>query len=162
MKSAIGNALLTNLVIIFVSLVILFFVGILAYSKAYKVKNRIIYAIEESGNYDSSTINDIEVDLKNIGYQSGYDESRCNAQLNKLSNDKLLYKLVTSSANNSYRYCVFEVCKKDKDSSSCKEGEQERYYRVTTYVHFEFPVIGTVLNIPVSGETKILGREYDY
>ena len=42
MKDAVGGSLLLNLVIIFTSIVILLFVGVLAYAKAYKVKNKII------------------------------------------------------------------------------------------------------------------------
>ena len=39
--------MLLNLVVIFSGLVIVFFIGILSYSKAYRVKNRIVELIEK-------------------------------------------------------------------------------------------------------------------
>ena len=33
---------------------------------------------------------------------------------------------------------------------------------VITYVQFEFPVIGDLLTFPVKGETKVLGKNYNY
>lgn len=136
MRSAIGNALLTNLVIIFVSIVILFFVGILAYSKAYKVKNRIINYIESKESYNTNDVEELNEDLKSAGYQLT-SKSKCSSDnLNKTA----------------YNYCVYRVELKDK----------KYYYKVVTYVHFEFPVIGSIINVPVKGETKILGKTYDY
>ncbi len=136
MRSAIGNALLTNLVIIFASIIILFFVGILAYSKAYKVKNRIINYIESKESYNTNDVEELNEDLKSAGYQLT-SKSKCSSDnLNKTT----------------YNYCVYRVELKDK----------KYYYKVVTYVHFEFPVIGSIINVPVKGETKILGKTYDY
>ena len=42
MKDAIGGGLLFNLVIVFVVTMIVLFISSLSYSKAYKVKNRIV------------------------------------------------------------------------------------------------------------------------
>lgn len=136
MRSAIGNALLTNLVIIFASIIILFFVGILAYSKAYKVKNRIINYIESKESYNTNDVEELNEDLKSAGYQLT-SKSKCSSDnLNKTT----------------YNYCVYRVELKDK----------KYYYKVVTYVHFEFPVVGSIINVPVKGETKILGKTYDY
>ena len=46
MKEAIANAGIYNLVIIFVIILLAFFIGSLSYSKAFKVKNKIIEEIE--------------------------------------------------------------------------------------------------------------------
>lgn len=138
MRSAIGNALLTNLVIIFVSLVILLFVGILAYSKAYKVKNRIIYYIESKEAYDSSDLDELNNDLKSAGYQViSKSNSKCSGN---------------NENKTSYNYCVYK--------QELNDGKY--YYKVVTYIHFEFPIIGSAINVPVSGETKILGKKYNY
>ena len=40
MRDAVGGSLLLNVVVIFVSVIILFFAGIMAYSKAYKAKKK--------------------------------------------------------------------------------------------------------------------------
>ena len=48
--------------------------------------------------------------------------------------------------------------------ASCDKGycikeltsDRGKYYRVTTYVSFDFPIIGQITNFPVSGETKVI------
>ena len=55
-----------------------------------------------------------------------------------------------------YKYCVYEVCIGD-----C-EGNRGKYYKVVTYTQFKFPIIESVITMPVRGETKILGKSYNY
>lgn len=135
LREAIGNSLLFNLVIVFVALVILFFVGILAYSKAYRVKNRIIETIEKYGDYYTA-IEEIETDLKTMGYSSAFNSNCSDDNLN----------------TSTYKYCIYY-----KES-----GDSSYYYKVVTYVHFDFPIIGDFVTFPVHGETKILGKSYNY
>ena len=144
MKDAVGGSLLLYLVVIFTSIVILFFAGILAYSKAYKVKNRIIEVIERNGNYDNNEVLELKNELKRAGYRSATSQQI----RNKCGEQSLTY---TEAAG--YFYCVY------KDESS---AEPSYSYEVVTYVHFDFPVIGDILEFPVKGETKILGKSYDY
>ncbi len=135
MREATGGAYLLNVVIIIVSVVILFFVGILSYSKAYRTKNRIIEIIEENNGYNTTTIDMISTDLNTMGY---------NTTLNKkCSSDNL--------NTTTYNYCVYY-------SNNASNGS---YYKVVTYVHFDVPIIGGLINIPVKGETKILGKKYN-
>ena len=47
MKEAISNAMIFNLIIVFVVILIMLFIGSLSYSKAFKVKNRIVEEIEK-------------------------------------------------------------------------------------------------------------------
>jgi len=111
-------------------------VSILAYSKAYRAKNRIIDVIEKYGEYNDYAQNEIMDSLKEMGYQLGNCEH-------------------TSSVTNTsgYKYCIEERKAQDVDGY---------YYKVTTYVQFYFPVIEQMFQPPVTSETKILGKEYDY
>ena len=138
MREAIGSSLLLNLVIIFISLVMLFFVGILSYSKAYKVKNRIIEIIEKYESYESNedAMNEISADLKNIGYTSSFNSNCSDDNLNETT----------------YKYCVY------KRSGS----NLSYYYEVVTYRHFDIPVIGDSIVLPVKGETKMFHEVYSY
>lgn len=138
MREAIGNSLLMNLVIIFVSIVILFFIGILSYSKAYRVKNRIVSIIEKYDGYNTSAQEEILVDLKSAGYRST-NNSKCTSE---------------NLNNTTYNYCIYEI--RDKSSGD------SYYYKIVTYVHFDFPIIGNLISFPVKGETKILGKTYNY
>lgn len=147
MRDAIGGSLLLNIVIIFLGLVILFFAGIMAYSKAYKVKNRIIEMIEANNGYpDPATLTDpfilrINEELRRYGYRdSGTD--RCVEGSNLRPDDS------------QYRYCVYSTNEEHYSNGTS--------YEVVTYVHFDFPIIGDMLVFPVRGETKVLNKSYDY
>ena len=136
--------MLLYLVVIFTSIVILLFVGLIAYSKAYKVKNRIIEVIERSETYGSNEVLELTEELKRAGYRSATkDQIRSKCGVQSLSYTK----------NAGHFYCVY------LDNSSSEQGFS---YEVVTYVHFDLPVVGDMLVFPVKGETKILGKDYNY
>lgn len=144
MKDAVGGSLLLYLVVIFTSIVILFFAGIMAYSKAYKIKNRIIEVIERNETYGTNEVLELTEELKRAGYRSATRDqigSKCGLES------------LTYTENAGHFYCVY------LDNSSAEEGYS---YEVVTYVHFDMPIIGDMLVFPVKGETKILGKNYNY
>ena len=162
MRDAVGGSLLLNIVVLFISIVILFFAGIMAYSKAYKIKNRIIEVIESYEMYDDKTLvkqdvsgsggftvqNLLEEDLRKSGYivaSSTQIESKCgDGNLN----------------TSGYLYCVYlKSCDEVNENDECVG---QRHYEVETYIHFDFPIIGNFLTFKVKGETKMLGKVYDY
>ena len=144
MREAVGGSMLLYLVVIFTSIVILFFVGIISYSKVYKVKNRIIEIIEREEKYETNLQTEIDEELKRIGYRT---TSVSGDMCQNHSNRGTCSNLNTSG----YGFCVCEHV----------EGNGKTY-EVITYVHFDFPVLGDVISFPVHGETKVLGRVYDY
>ena len=126
--------MLLYIIIFIVIIVMLLFVGILSYSKAYRTKNRIISIIENYGTYNEDAIGEINNDLSNIGYNmEGKD--KCGDDLN----------------TTEYRYCVYQY-----------ETNDGYYYKVQTFVHFNLPFVQDLIDFPVSSETKILGKNYDY
>lgn len=135
MREAIGSSLLFNLIIVFIVLMIAFLAGSLSYSKAFKVKNRIIDIIEKNEGYTDESKKEINESLGNMGYRVSSDKN-CGPD--------------DISGNTSYEYCVYEYTQK----------EGSKYYKVTTYMYFDIPVIGGLLHFPVSGETKILNYQY--
>lgn len=144
MKDAVGGSVLLNLVIIFSSVVILVFVGLMSYVKAYRVKNKIIEVIEKYDGYDATTSNALTSDLGRAGYITA-------------TNDKIRQKCdsgsltITNSFVPGYLYCVYE-----------KNTNDGKLYQVVTYINFNFPVINELLTFEVRGETKILGKNYNY
>ena len=162
MRESIGNSLLLNLVIIFSGIVILFFIGIITYSKAYRVKNRIIEIIEKYDGYTSCNLNDSDSKcaIKEINEslsESGYSliTKDCGKVQGHLDDVNVSLNAISDNKNSGdYNYCIYEVTDKSSDNS--------KYYIVATFVHFDFPVIGNWINIPVYGETKILGKAYNY
>ena len=153
MRESLGGSLLFNLVIIFTSIVILVFVSIMAYSKAYRAKDRIIEIIEENGTYSTSTtyIND---ELKRIGYGTD-NKKNCPRQNIVFYEDGMVRTMIISNLNTTtYNYCIYEIKKKSSENS--------KYYKVITYTTFRLPIIGDFIKFKVEGETKILGRKYNY
>lgn len=138
MKASLGGGFLLNIVVVIVSIVMLLFVGVLAYSKAYRIKNRVIETIENNNEYNKTAKDILNEDLKTAGYTFvGINNERCEA----------------GNLNDSgYNYCVYGPF----------PSENGEYYSVVTYMRFEFPVIGTSINIPIKGQTKILNKKYDY
>lgn len=136
MKEALGNTFIVNIVILFVVVFMFLFVGSMSYTKAYKIKNKIINFIEDSGTYDATTIDNINTTLKQMGYRVVSGVPKCNDRGGTL---------LTTDANN-YRYCIVEF-----------ESSKGIYYGVTTYMYFDFPIINSLLEFPVYGETKVIG-----
>ena len=137
MKDAIGGSLLLSLVAFILSTVVLFFVGIISYSKAYKIKNRIVEVIERNETYNEVVVLEINDDLR----RSGYIVS---------SNQNVSDICGSGNLNNTeYLYCVYE----DNHNSG-------RVYEIVTYIRFQFPIIDSILTFPVKGETKVLGKDY--
>ena len=141
MKEAIANAGVFNLIIIFVIILLSFFIGSLGYSKAYKVKNRIIEEIEKDEEYDKDTQDAIEDWLGEVGYRmnTGFSYNECPNE----DNGEIM------NVNSNYQYCVykFDNCSSDKYKCSV-------YYRVVAYMYFDVPIINNLIKIPVKGETR--------
>ena len=70
MKEAIANAGVFNLIIIFVIVLILLFIGSLSYSRGFKAKNKIIEEIEKDQGFNSSTQARVDEWLGSIGYRA--------------------------------------------------------------------------------------------
>lgn len=146
MKEAIANAGVFNLVIIFVVILLAFFIGSLSYSKAFKVKNKIIDEIEKDQGYDAVTQENIETWLSDIGYRVKDDSWDC--PVTETGSGGVTAKNVSDS--NKYQYCVYEfdTCSLNTDNAKCG-----KYYRVISYMYFDVPIISQLLKIPVYGET---------
>lgn len=139
MKESISNSLILGIVITFVTLIILFFATSLSYTKAFKVKNRIVSIVEKYGGYNNDAKNEIEANLAEIGYRVNNGEACTTRFPNAV--------VLTDPANSNYRYCIQEY----------DAGERGKYYGVTAYMYFELPLVGRALEFPVYGETKTMG-----
>lgn len=158
MKEAIANAGIFNLVIIFVIILIAFFIGSLSYSKAFKVKNKILEEIEKDQAYtigvNNSTEDRVEEWIGNIGYRVNTGNTRNSSNCPTVTgNGGEQGKLVNSDGD--YQYCVYEfdTCTAKADKAKCG-----KYYRVTAYMYFDIPILSGLLRIPVSGETMIFNE----
>lgn len=134
MKEAIGTSMIFNLVMIFVGVFIALYVGSIAYSKGFKIRNRLIDIIEKHEVYNEDARLEIEENLASVGYQ--IIDRECpddHPQAEEVINDS------------DYRYCVYRY--------KTSKGD---YYGVTVFIHFDLPLIGGFLEFPLYGETRIL------
>ena len=140
MKAATGNAMLMNIIIVFLVIVMALLVTSISYTKAFRIKNRIVDIIEYyDGNFNdvgtkANITKEINNSLSSVGYRlSG--SKKCKEIDNK--------KAIELASN--YQVCIYEY-----DNST-----RGKYYKVIAYMYFDVPVVGGILNIPVSGETKV-------
>lgn len=151
MKESIAQAFILNLILFFFGILVLLLFGSINYSKAYKVKNRIITIIEKHGGFTpgSDAEQEIEENLKKAGYPTTVNHDSCK---NRVRDDEAGGDLVypdPSAAGTArvYHYCIIEH-KGSIDGS--------KYYQVITFMEFEIPIFRGFLEFPVRGETKII------
>lgn len=148
MRDGIGSISLYNIIIIFIAVVFALLAATLSYSKAFKVNSRIIKALETYEGYNSAggkfdkkgSAEEIDRLLSNIGYK--VEENSCKT-LNGVEPLPML-------ANNaSYNFCLYLKVEDTKDYKG-------RYftYTVKTYMHFDLPIVGDFIKIPVTTKTE--------
>lgn len=132
MREAIGGALLIKLVMVFIVIYVCFLAIAINYSITFRVKNQIINLIEEYEGYELAK-SEIEEYIASVGYYRAFGTS------------------FTKDCDAGYShdgYCIIP-----------KTSDRGNYYKVVTYVSFDFPILGEIMNFPVSGETKVI---YDF
>lgn len=133
MKEAIGTSSVFNLIMIFTAIFIALLVGSIAYSKGFKIRNRVINIVEKYRGYNDSAIAEIDENLGVIGYRIA--KRSCPTR----DNAKLLPQ------KSDYRYCVYEY-----------QTEKGKYYGITVFIHFDIPLVGGWMELPLYGESRII------
>ena len=126
MKEAIANAGIFNLVIIFVIVLLAFFIGSLGYSKAFKVKDRIIEEIEKERGYTEVARKNIEDFLISVGYRISSGNNNCGEETFSRN------KGILQNTNSKYQYCVYKF-------DTCSGKKCSVHYRVVSYMYFDVP-----------------------
>lgn len=138
MRESIGNSYVFNIIIVFVGIIILILVGSLSYSKAFKIKTKVISIIEKNKGYNNTTVRtEIDDYLNTVGYRvtRTADRGKC----------KDVNGVKAMNTGNNYDYCIYRF-----------DTVRGPYYRVTVFISFDIPVISSYLRIPMSGETRVI------
>ena len=143
MKEAFGTAYVVNFVIIFVILIIFFFVAGMSYTKAFKIKNRIVDIIEENECYSEDATCESKEQIDDILNEAGYRVTNLKPNCKTIQGARLL-----TTTTNTFNYCVYKVDTTSKGS----------YYKAAAFMYYEIPVIGVHMQFPVYGETKVMGE----
>lgn len=149
MKEALGNTFIMGMVISFIILFMLFFSASLAYTKAFKAKNKIVEIVEkyddilgETATENASLIGAVESEindsLSDMGYRISPNPNDCPVRNQATA--------VRKQQTANYEYCIYRY-----------DTVKGNYYGVTAYMYFEIPIINRGLRFPVYGETKISG-----
>lgn len=149
MREATGNALLTMMITSIIAVIMIFFVGSVSYSKSFKIKNYIVNELEENKIWNDTLKEEIDSYMKDAGYNVRRNGNKCaniETELNNGSNKNCTY----INSNSNYDYCIFLCNNTDNDTSNVIN----KYYKVVTWMKFEFPVIGDAVKFQVKGETK--------
>lgn len=133
MKESIANSYIFTIIIVFVAIISLIIVSSISYSKAFKVKNKLIDIIEKYDGYDDNARDEIEEYLGKAGYKINYTNKGCPNEGDEIDTDS------------NYRYCIYKYNK-----------GRGIYYKVVSYMFFDLPLVEGLIEIPVSGETRLL------
>lgn len=160
MKESIGG---TQLFIIVVALVLLFS-GIMALtinrSNAFAVKDQIVTLIEKHGKFDmntqyngdeSSLLGEILENLKHNSYrQTGKcptpGDGQYNMQVTAYNRDGSI-----ATSNNRASFCIVRI-----DGNSPEGTVPVVYYEVVVFYNLDLPVIKSLFNFKLKGQTKAL------
>ncbi len=176
MKESIGYTVSLNIVITFIIIVFAFLSAALIYFKSNKVSNVITSTIEKYEGYNDYAATEIQAKLSSIGYNR--KPVNCREHYEKLDYKLRQNESVGSSANlyngecyyNDSRsfvdgtdgYCVFyceeKLCVDEKDKE-CSNSEDYYFYKITTNMMINIPIVNDILDIPIFSNTN---RLYDF
>lgn len=145
MRESFGSIALYNIIIVFIVVTFAILAGTMSYSKAFKVNNRIINAIEKYEGYNESAADEIDKQLISIGYQFRGVQRGCPNSRRGVP----LYNINENKFNEQYEFCIY----KDYVKTSEWYGRYVQY-GVVSYIYIDFPLIGDFVRIPVYGKTR--------
>ena len=147
MKESINTAVIVGIIITIVGLIELVLFASFAYSRAFKVKARIVDILEEQSGYSENVKEKIDTEIAKIGYRlTEYGINSC-PNLDEDGTGK--YTLVNEVSN--YNYCIYVTTEVNDDKGV------GYYYTVISYVYFDTPLLN--FNFPIRGQTKTI---YNY
>lgn len=164
MKEAVGGTWLFGIVITF----IIFFTTYISmstnYAKSFKVKDEILITIEHYKGVNSSSIGRINNYLDEVGYYAsgdcnGYGEND-NVRLGRAKysdwmgfNFNQADNSPTSNVGN-VNYCIRQAVFESGDKISAHP--RSALYQVVVFFSLDWPVIGSLLNVRIEGETSVI------
>lgn len=143
MRDAFGASYFIKFALVFIAIFASMLAIALNYAKAFRIKNQIINYIEVNNGLSESLKKDIENYVASMDY---YVQN-----VNPGSNVSSVREYNFTNTCNKRGYCIYRV------SSDTLKGE---YYKVVTFIHIEFPFFGINLNVPITGETKLVSGKY--
>lgn len=155
MREAIGSTFLFKIMIVFIFFFSAFLAIAINYSQAFRIKNQVINYIEQYEGMNDSSEEEIVNYINDVGY---FRTPACdcdsggagnNYSCGDTNDDRNGAKIRLDSGNETNGLCVRKL----------ENGNGDVYYRVTTFVSFDLPIIGEFVTFPVKGETKAITND---
>lgn len=163
MRESISGGWLMGFVVFFVVLFSSFLAVAINYTRAFKVKNQIINIIEEYEGFtttpaDGRLITEDTLKQSSISelMEIGTAQAESYAALLSMAynTEQEVDCNETQGKDQEGGYCLKKICAKVYKGANC--SVRGSYYRVTTFINFELPIIGVNIKVPISGETTTL------
>lgn len=159
MNEGVGSTTIIVIIVVFIAIVSAYLAYNVNYTKAFRMKNKIVSLYEEyNGVCGSECKGKIIEYAKDIGYNP-YNSLRCDDQ------DVKPVGIVTSTGREvSGLYCEYKV-KVQKSGVSDDvflDSKDEYYYRILTRIDIQIPIIQNILSLRVlnvTGDTKAFVEE---
>lgn len=158
MKESIGYTVTLNIVITFIIIVFAFLSAALIYFKSNKASNIITETIEKYEGYNKIAENEIQAKLTSLGYnKKPVDCNKYYKQLGTLLDPNSNSDLKNGECYNKYSstgkygYCVFYCIEEDSVT-----GDMYYFYKITTNMLINIPIINDILDIPIFSNTNRL------
>lgn len=136
MKESISYTFLLNIIITFIVISFFVIMCIMSYTKAFRVNSKIVNAIEISEGYNKVSKDEINKIVTSYGYQ------KINVGCPKKEGQDAI-NTVDGRTNDGT--CIYYFDNGDKYN-----------YGVVTYMTFDFPIVSTLIRIPVYTRTMSL------
>lgn len=136
MKETVSYTFLLNIIIVFIAISFFAIMGIMSYSKAFRVNSKIVNAIEINEGFNDYAKQNISNNLTSYGYQK-----------NSVNCPKKDGQTAIEGANGNEGYCVYYF-----------DHGNTYSYGVITYMTFDFPIVDKLFRIPVYTRTMTIKR----
>lgn len=164
MKEAVGGTWLFGIVITFIVFFTTYISMSTNYAKTFKVKDEILLTIEHFKGVNNNSITRINNYLDEIGYFSkgdcdGYEGD---SQLARKNFSKWLgfdFNSTSVSNKDNANYCI----RRSKFSSGDGGAGHPRsaHYQIVVFFSLDWPIIGSLINVRIEGETSIIHMNSD-
>ena len=147
MKESIGYTVTLNIVITFIIIVFAFLSASLVYFKSNKVSNVVTDTILTYEGYNDYAKKEINLKITSLGYNK--KKVNCKNYYDRIGNNEKNENCKLSINNNGQGlttgedgYCIF-ICNEQFN------GECYYYYKISTNMMINIPIINDLLNIPI-------------
>ena len=160
MRDAFGGLVNIAIIVVFMTIVSGYLAFNVSYTKAFKVKNKIISVYEEYDGcegtaFKSKCDKEIETYINAMGYNAPTPGNFAKT-LNNEDYNASTTRAHATECNNNYGYCVIEF--RDALEPNDKINKQYRSFRVVTVVYLDIPIINNIMSgmnmFQITGDTK--------